>query len=415
MTALLPAPSRPARRIRRIALAASATALGAGILLAPSPASAADNFGPGYPIPASSGTGTSHIGAYSSVPGLDGLAYCADPDRTGPDTADGYGAVSAVSTWSSSVTGKPISSDDLHRAAFVLSRYATVNDAQAAAVDASVNSYLNPGTDYALPDGERAVQRLSYPDVAPEAKTDAATIMRDADEYAGPYTVHIDPAGPFSNGKATDVDVYVTSASGHKLPDLPINIRAASGKDSVPVTLTTNDSGDTAGLNVSPDDNAAVTITAEATLPSLVLRTAAPHNGSAQRLVLAGGSSTAQAKVTFPNSSTGGGTIKVTKTAAGTGKAMSGVEFALKDATGKSIADGKTNASGVWQAGPLPAGKYTLHEVRAAVGYKLAADRSATITAGKTTALTVKDVKIPASTAPTPRPVTIPQLPQTGA
>ncbi|MGW1194467.1 hypothetical protein ACWD4B_01210 [Streptomyces sp. NPDC002536] len=73
-------------------MAVSAVALGAGALLAPS-ASAADQWGPGFLIPDSAGhTSASHIGGYrSAVP--DVIAYRADPGLTGPQAADGYGAV----------------------------------------------------------------------------------------------------------------------------------------------------------------------------------------------------------------------------------------------------------------------------------------------------------------------------------
>lgn len=414
MNELLPAPIRPARRLRRIALAASAAALGAGLLLAPSgTASAADNFGPGYPIPASSGIGISHIGGYTHLTGINGTAYCGDPDLSGPDTAGGYGPPTTVTSWTSNVTGKPVSATDLHRAAYVLSRYGqTTDDAQAAGVDAVVNTDLNPGSTDALPNGARAVERLSYPDVSPTAKTNAANYMAAADEFAGPYTVHIVPRGTLHNGKATPFDTYVTSATDHELPQIPLTVHLASGKDTQTLKYTTDANGDYL-LKLTPYPNAGVTMTIDATLPGTSVNAVSPQNPKAQRMVLSGLTSTAETKLTVPNGT--GGTIKITKTAADTGKAMAGVEFAVKDASGKTDSTGKTNASGIWQTGQLPPGRYTVHEVKAALGYQLAADKTVTVTADQTTALTVKDVRIPTSTPPKPRPVTIPQLPQTGA
>ena len=416
MKALLQASTQPSRHLRRTALAAAAAALGAGLLLVPT-ASAADNYGPGYPIPPSSGTGTSHLGAYANLQGTTSLGYCADPDLSGPDTSGGYGAPATVTTWTSNITGKTVTSDDFHHAAYVLSRYGqTTVDAQAAAVDAAVNSYLNAGSTYDLrTNGARANQRLSYPDVSPTAKTNTAAYMSAADNYAGPYTAHIDPQSTVENGKATTFDLYVTSASGHKLPQIPITLHATSGKDSATATFSTNASGDYMA-RVTPDGNADINLTLDAnSLPGTSLRTIAPHDPKAQRLLLAGGTSTTETKLTAHNASAGGGTIKVTKTAADTGKPLAGVEFAVNDAAGKTIARGKTDADGTWRTGLLPPGHYTVHEVRAVVGYQIAADQTTTVTAGKTSSLTVTDSRIKTPTTPKPRPVTIHQLPQTGA
>src|SRR2546425_6111223 len=160
--------SQSSHRFRRSLVAVSAVALGAGILLAPS-ASAADQFGPGYVIPDSHGTpGTSRIGAYGQPGRLFvhtvGHAYCADPTLAGPGSAGHYGPITGFTSWTSRATGKPVTVHDMAQAAYGLSLYRdTTSDPHGAAVDAVVDTYLNQGSTYALPNGNRALQRLSYP------------------------------------------------------------------------------------------------------------------------------------------------------------------------------------------------------------------------------------------------------------
>ncbi|SCF80100.1 hypothetical protein GA0115259_102801, partial [Streptomyces sp. MnatMP-M17] len=216
-------PAHAGRRFRRPMVAATAVALGASVLLAPS-AQAADQWGPGYLIPDSKGVpDASHIGAYgvpgSVLPGLDRLAYCADPELAGPREADGYGPVEQHATWTSQTTGETVPPESVARAAYVLSKYGqTASDAQAAAVDAVVYSYLEAGTTYALPDGERALERLTYPNVPPSAKTKATAYMNEADRLAGPYKINIKHLGKtLTPGTKSSFTLDVTSASGHRL------------------------------------------------------------------------------------------------------------------------------------------------------------------------------------------------------
>ncbi|MFI1765292.1 SpaA isopeptide-forming pilin-related protein [Streptomyces sp. NPDC020800] len=397
----------------------TAAALGAGILLAPS-AHAADKWGPGYLIPDASGkSDTSHIGAYGApgkpLPGVTELAYCADPELAGPDAAGQYGPVKTFSTWTSQASGKKASAEDVARAAYVLSKYGqTKDDVQAAAVDAVVYSYLEAGTTYALPDGKRAVERLNYSNVSPDAKKFATGFMNEAKMFAGPYKVNIKPAdGTLKPGAKTEVTLDVTSATGHKVPGVSLDITVA-GAASGSATATTNADG-VATTTVTPGKEATATVKVTAkTLPGSALRAITPSNAKAQRMLLAGGTANAEAQLQVKVDALKGG-IKVVKTAAETGKSLAGVEFQIKDEHGKIVATGKTDSNGVWQVADLAPGTYTVHEVSAVEGYQLAPDQTTTVTDGKAAEVAVKDVKIPTPEKPKPRPVKIPELPKTGA
>jgi hypothetical protein len=413
-------PSSPStRRFRRSLMAASAVALGAGLLLAPS-ANAADQWGPGYPIPDSHGTpNASHIGAYgqpgSLFPHATGHAYCADPELAGPQSAGRYGPVTGFASWTSRTTGKPVTQQDVARAAYVLSCYGdTTNDAQAAAVDADVYTYLNQGSPYALLEGKRALQRLSYPGVSPAAKNTAAAYMAEAARFAGPYTVHITPDGPLKLRQKTWYTLDVTSAAGYKVPGVRLDLSISLGSKPLSITGTTNADG-TARAYLLPERNGVLTFTVRAmSLPATSLRAQIPASPGVQRMVIAGGTSSAQSQLTIKVHAAGGG-IKVIKTASDTGKPLAGVEFAVRNKDGKTVATGKTNAQGVWQAADLPPGVYTVHEVEAVEGYQVASDQRVAVTDGETSAVAVRDGRIPAPTVPKPRLVRIKMLPQTGA
>ncbi|MET9779257.1 Ig-like domain-containing protein, partial [Streptomyces sp. NPDC006367] len=246
----------------------AAVALGTGILLAPH-AVAADKWGPGYLIPDSTGKpNTSHIGAYNTA-GIDGVAYCADPELAGPDAAGGYGPARPVTAWTSKATGKTSSGEDLARAAYVLSKYGqTTSDEQAASVDAVVYTYLEAGSTYALPDGKRALERLGYSNVPPSVKKRATGYLNEAKTFAGPYKVNIKPIdGPLKAGVKSSVTLDVTSASGHKVPGVKLDLDV-SGAAADAASVTTNADG-VATATITPAKDSTVDFKAEAkTLPA---------------------------------------------------------------------------------------------------------------------------------------------------
>ncbi|MEU5425846.1 prealbumin-like fold domain-containing protein [Streptomyces olivoreticuli] len=393
-------------------------AVGTGVMLAPT-AHAADKWGPGFLIPDADGhAAMSHIGAYGPpgkpLPGVDGLAYCGDPTLAGPEASGGYGPVQEAAAWTSKTTGKQASTGDTARAAYVLSRYGqTSDDAQAAAVDAAVYTLLDGGSTYALPDGKRALQRLSAPGVAPAAKSKALSYIDESKRLAGPYKVNVKTAPGAKPGVKIDLTVDVTAASGAKVPGVKLALSTGGSSDGAAQVTTGADGTATTAVAAPKDGTATIKATADS-LPGTALRVVTPHNATAQRMLVVGGHSRAEGQASVKVDKLSGG-IKIAKTAEGTAKPLADVAFEVKDASGKTVATGKTDAEGLWQATNLAPGRYTVHEVKAVDGYQLAADQSVNVTDAKTTDVTVTDAKIPERPAPKPTPVPITELPKTGA
>jgi hypothetical protein len=152
------------------------------LLLATS-AGTADKWAPGDLLPDSSGTpDASHIGAHNRlVPDPAGPVYCADPTFGVPESTGHYGPITSITTWTSKSTGTQVPAQNLARAPYVLSAYGdTTDDTQAAAVDAVGYTYLDPDTTSALPSGQRALQRLSYPRVPAAVKNKAEAARAEA-------------------------------------------------------------------------------------------------------------------------------------------------------------------------------------------------------------------------------------------
>ncbi|ANZ13413.1 SpaA isopeptide-forming pilin-related protein [Streptomyces noursei] len=403
-------------RLRRPILTATAVALGTGLMFAPS-AHALDKWGPGYTVPNGQG-GVSHFGALgkpgSLYPHAVAHAYCADPFLAGPRKGVHYGPFTPFKTWTSKATGAQVSQSDLMRAAFILSDTHTPYDDQAAAADTAITTYLNRGTTYAFPGGQRATERLNYPNVPASVKTLATRYMNLAERYAGPYRVNIHTlSGTVTPGKQVPISVDVTSATGHRLPHVTLNLKA-SGASTAATRVTTDDAG-TARTTLIASKAGAIDLTARAgVLPSTTLYAQLPDTPDAQRLVVTGGRSSATATAHLKATATGG-TLQVVKIAADSHTVMGDVNFALKDSRGATVAQGMTDSHGIWKADGIPAGRYTLHEVKAAPGYQLAPDRAVTIGDLVPGQVTITDTKIAEQPAPRPRPIVIHELPQTGA
>ncbi|MFE7115290.1 hypothetical protein ACFU99_07660 [Streptomyces sp. NPDC057654] len=127
-------------------------------------------------------------------------------------------------TWTSKVTGRAVAGPDLARTAYVLSTHGrSTDDAQAAAVDQSLYSFVENGTTYALPNGKRALQRLSYPNVPGAVETTALSCIQEVTASAGPYTLNIHAPGHLKVGEKGAATLDVTSVSGHRLPGAKIN------------------------------------------------------------------------------------------------------------------------------------------------------------------------------------------------
>ena len=74
------------------------------------------------------------------------------------------------------------------------------------------------------------------------------------------------------------------------------------------------------------------------------------------------------------------GAIRVSKNSADNGAMLSGATFELMDASGAVVATQTTGADGTAQFDNLPAGSYTVREVGAPTGYKIAVNPSQTVT-----------------------------------
>ncbi|MFB6881248.1 collagen binding domain-containing protein [Streptomyces noursei] len=378
-------------------------------------AQASDQRGPGYSIPDSSGhQGASHIGAfgkpaprYHDAPFL---GYCTDPEDVGPSAGVHYGPITNFTTWKSKLTGKQVPAANIAKAALILSDVRQPTDAEAAAVDAAIATYLNPGTSYAVPNGSRALQRLSYPNVSPQSKKLAAKYMKIADRYAGPYKVNIHMPASLKPGAKTRVTLDVTSAAGNKLSGVKLDVSGATGT----AKITTDASGTATTTITAPKAGTATVKAVAKVLPSYTLRAQIPDKPTAQRLAVTGGHSSASATASARVGGTLGG-LTITKTAAVTHKLLGGVVFEVKDSHNKTVAKGSTDASGVLRIGNLKPGQYVVHEVQAAEGYQLAADKRVSVGDLAATTVSVVDAKMPKKSGPGPHSVHLPKvLPQTG-
>ncbi|WP_331725283.1 SpaA isopeptide-forming pilin-related protein [Streptomyces zaomyceticus] len=386
MHALFP---RPASRLAAIVIAA-----GAAGTLAWSPATAAsapaDKYGPGYAIPDSDGhAAASHIGAYGP-PGMrvygELETYCADPERKGPDTADGYSGPVTIEHWTSSVTGRAVPDAHLAYASYVVGKYGqTRNAAQAAAVDAAVYEWLAGGT-YGI-DGARGKQRLAYPGVDPSARTTALGYLAEAKKYAGPYRLTLTPkVTQTPAGKKVTLTVSVTAQlSGAKVPGVKVAL-AEAGTGGEHGQVTTGQDG-TADWEFTADTKGTATVRATAAnLPGSRLKILTPRDSTAQRMLLAGDTTTASANAAITVTPAPGG-VTIHKKDPG-GERLVGAAFQLTDpTTGKVAAEGKTGADGTLAFDNLAPGTYRLRETDTGSPlHERVPDQDITITEGKTAA-----------------------------
>ncbi|MFF4215292.1 SpaA isopeptide-forming pilin-related protein [Streptomyces nondiastaticus] len=355
---------------RTVRLLSTVVAAGVAGTLAWTPsAQAADakplDVGPGYTIPDSDGNAaTSHIGAYGP-PGIkvwgDSETYCADPERKGPQAAGGYTGPKTVTHWTSSETGQAVPDSHVAYASYVIGKYGqTQSNEQAAAVDAATYEFLAGGT-YAI-NGSRGKQRLGYPNVSPTARTLAEGYIAEAKKYAGPYTLHIKPSVETTTaGKKVSVAVEVTaSLSGAKVPGVKIDL-FETGSGTARGSVTTGKDG-TASWQFTTGTAGEATVKATASgLPGSQLKVLEPRDASAQRMLLAGDTTAAEGTTKVKVTPATGG-VEIHKTDPGK-DTMAGAGFQLIDpVTGKTVAEGKTNADGILAFENLAPGTYRLHE-----------------------------------------------------
>jgi hypothetical protein len=377
------------RRTSRLAVIAVAAAAAGTLAWAPAEAASeqADRYGPGYAIPDSDGNpGASHIGAYGP-PGMTVQGqletYCADPERKGPDSAGGYTGPTTVDHWTSSVSGKQVPDVNLAYTSYVMGRYGQTRDAaQAAAVDAAVYQLLAGGT-YGI-DGARGKQRLAYPNVSPTARTLALGYLAEAKRFAGPYRLTLTPTvNQTSAGKQVTVTVAVADVlSGAKVPGVQVALSESGTGAGSSGRVTTGPDG-SASWEFTADARGTAAVHAAATgLPGSQLKVLSPRTSTAQRLLLAGDTTTAAADTSVKVTAAPGGLTIHKKDPSG--HAMAGATFDLIDAGGKTAARGTTGADGTLAFDGLAPGTYRLHETSPGDRiHATAPDQDVTITEGK--------------------------------
>ncbi|MGC5266679.1 MSCRAMM family protein [Streptomyces cyaneofuscatus] len=383
---LVRAPSRLAATV--IAAAAAGTLAWSPAYAAPGPADNHDKFGPGYAIPDSDGhAASSHIGAYGP-PGMtvygDYETFCADPSRKGPDAAGGYTGPVTVEHWTSSVTGRTVPDAHLAYASYVVGKYGqTRNAPQAAAVDAAVYEWLAGGA-YGI-DGARGKQRLAYPGVSPSARTLALGYLSEAKKYAGPYRLSVVPkVTETPAGTKVTVTVSVTAQlSGATVPGVKVAL-AEAGKDGEHGQVTTSQDG-TADWEFTADAKGTTTVRASAAgLPSSQLKILTPRDSKAQRMVLAGDTTTASADAAIKVTAAPGG-VTIHKKDPG-GDRLVGAAFQLTTSdSGRVVAKGKTGPDGTLAFDGLAPGTYRLRETDTGSHlHERVPDQDITITEGRT-------------------------------
>ncbi|MFE3900100.1 collagen binding domain-containing protein [Streptomyces sp. NPDC059153] len=366
-------------------------AAGVSGTLAWSPAQAAPSpspvLGPGYTIPDSDGNaGTSHIGAYGPPgPSVWGPneTYCADPERKGPADAGRYSEPATVTSWTSSVTGKPVPAANLAYASYVIGRYGqTRNNAQAAAVDAAVYEWLAGGA-YGIND-PRGRERLTYPVVSPTARTLALRYITEAQHLAGPYTLRITPSVTTTHaGQKVSVSVKITSAlTGEAIPGVAVAL-TESGAGTAAGTVTTDKNGSGSWVFTAGGTGTAKVRATATGLPGAQLKVLSPQNPAAQRMLLAGDTTSAEDTATVDVEAAPGG-VEIHKKDP-EGSVLVGAVFQLLDKTGKIIAEGTTGTGGVLVFEGIAPGTYRLRETSTGdTIHELVPDQDITITEGRT-------------------------------
>ncbi|MFJ4609526.1 MSCRAMM family protein [Streptomyces griseus] len=375
-------------------LAAVTIAAAAAGTLTWSPARAdpgeSDRFGPGWSIPDSDGNAaSSHIGAYGP-PGTavygNWQTYCADPERKGPHEAGGYTGPATVEHWTSSVTGRQVPDAHLAYASYIVGKYGqTQSAAQAAAVDAVVYEWLAGGS-YRI-DGARGKQRLAYPVVSPSSRTMALAYLAEAKKLAGPYRLTLTPkVDQTPAGTKVTLTAAVTARlSGAKVPGVKVAL-AESGEDGERGQVTTGQDG-TATWEFTAGAKGTTRVRGTAAdLPGSSLKILSPRDSRAQRMLLAGDTTTATGDAAIEVTPAPGG-VSIHKKDPG-GDRLVGASFQLTEpGSGRIVAEGKTGPDGVLAFDGLAPGIYRLRETDTGSDlHERVPDQQITITEGKTAA-----------------------------
>lgn len=249
--------------------------------MAPANASPSEGTDVGYQIPYANGAPGSFIGNYTA----DGVqSYCADAEKSGPITSNGYSALHNVSSWKY-LNGHAVPIRSIRRAAWIVSTAGkTTNPIQAAAVDTDVYALLDAGT-YAW-GGARSTQRMQQTGHYDAVHALAKKLLDDSLKYAGTYKLNVSATDGTYEGSPITVTARVISDYGTAMPG--IHVKISDPLAAHDVTVTTNSSG-VATYTFTPTKVGSATVAATAVnLPGSDLPVKYPNNTSAQRMLVAG-------------------------------------------------------------------------------------------------------------------------------
>jgi len=215
-----------------------------------------------------------------AVEGVSGPTFCIDLRFWYPSKSFGYEKRSAEGL--KNKAGAAISALKLRRMNRALWRYGRSNNAsQQAAVMLYVHRLMADGAP-----GEADPKALSS-----ASRSIYSAVERDAERFAGPYTVRAALPDKLVSGRAAELTVEVVTASGRRVPKMDVTL-AATGADGLPGKVNTGSSGVAKASLTATDPGAGVTLDARseglpADLPALYVPTQGQSARNAQRIVTA--------------------------------------------------------------------------------------------------------------------------------
>lgn len=214
--------------LRRVHLVTTLALLTSCLALLPPRADAGSTPAPGFSIPAADGSPGSWIGSYS-IRGAQ--TYCIDPRRRGSSTA-AVGAPRQVLRSMRDVTGRPVSTKDLQRVAWIASTAGvTTNPVRAAAVDTAIYALVGRGR-YAW-GAARSEARMRATGHYDQVRAKARQLLLRSAHFAGASHVRLSaPSRVYGTGPVS-VTATVTTEYGVPVPgvrvttDHPLDDRGA--------------------------------------------------------------------------------------------------------------------------------------------------------------------------------------------
>lgn len=221
--------------------------------------------------------GVRWFGDYRRV--IDGVSdplFCIDLRFWYPSKAFGYEKRTASGLRNKD--GDAVSAAKLRRMAFALWRYGdSENRNQQGAMMLYVHGLM----------GDAAPGEAAADAIGPAVERRYRTIARDAERYAGPYTIETKVSAGLTVGKEATVTAKVLSASGAVVPGVAVRLEGA-GADGLRSSAKTDGKG-TAAATFTPSSATGLKVTAKAelaaALPTLYVPTRGAAARSGQRLV----------------------------------------------------------------------------------------------------------------------------------